>query len=581
MTEICKGMLIERRRDGSEPKLERILAVDSSRSQIVTIQVVQERVLPLLRSYKEIVEELASDLSRIIETDQFAHLLVSEDRLSETQKRMRDERWQIISQLPCDDIEFLVYPWKRGPLIRELSERIGKGKDYTYDVLRRYWQGGMVFNALAPDTDKRGGPGKQRLVDEQDGSKFGRSSNLEECKGLVLKIKLTRSICRCFERGIKKFLKKKGRKYQLRDAFKIISRTYFIRTLSPDRNVDDPTLLPPEERPNFRQFEHWFRKYGFKHIEPDQPAKPYSRRKSKAVLGDSTEMAFGPGSLYQIDATIAGTYLVSPFDRTRIIGRPVVYFVMDVFSRMIVGMAITLEGPSWRCAMLAIYNIVEDKVEFCRRYGIIIDRSEWPCERLGNGLLGDRGELEGYNPEPLIKNCRQTIHNTAPYSGELKGIIERNFGRAEERTIKFTPGYVIKDRQPGDPNYILEAAVTPYVFTRSVIRYVLWYNNNHYLKSYNMKEFAIQDKVDRYPIDLWNWGIKNRNGNFGFISRDVLRKNLLPHKQVTITPKGIHFGKGLYYTCATAMRERWFDRAAESGTWKEIASHKLDSVNNV
>lgn len=581
MTEICKGMLVERRRDGSEPSLERVLAVDTSCSQVVTIQLVEERVLPLLWSYRTIVDEVTSGLSSLSDDDPYARLLVPDDKLSEAQRKGRDERWQIISQLPCDDMEFMVHSWKRGPLISGLAERSGKNKDYLYDQVRRYWQGGMVINALTPDLDHRGGPGKPRLVEEQDGSKFGRSSSLEECSGLVLKIKMTRAMRRCFERGIKKFLKKKGKKYQLRAAYDVIIRTYFVRTLPPANEVDDPILLPAEERPKFRQFEYWFRKYGIKIVEENRTTKPDPAPKSKAVLGDSTQMGFGPGSLYQIDATIAATYLVSSLDRTCIIGRPIIYFIMDVFSRMIVGMAVTLEGPSWRCAMLAVENIVENKVEFCRRYGIIIDDSEWSCQRLGNGFLADRGEFEGYNPDPLIKNCRQTVQNTPPYCGEFKGIIERNFGRAEERTIKFTPGYVLKDRRPGAPDYRLEAAATMYVFTRSVIRYVLWYNNNHYLKKYNMNEFAIRDKVERYPIDLWDWGIRNRSGNFGFIGRDVLRKNLLPHKEISITPSGIHLGNGLYYTCETAMREQWFDRAADRGRWKEVASYKLDSVDNI
>ncbi|WP_164907503.1 hypothetical protein [Clostridium septicum] len=45
----------------------------------------------------------------------------------------------------------------------------------------------------------------------------------------------------------------------------------------------------------------------------------------------------GPGSLYQIDATVADVYLVSEFNRNWIIGRPVLYMVLDSFSRMIVG----------------------------------------------------------------------------------------------------------------------------------------------------------------------------------------------------------------------------------------------------
>jgi putative transposase len=581
VTEICRGKLIERECDGSKPRLERVLAVDNSCSQVVTIRIVKERVLPLLWPYQDIIDEIKSGHSRIIQDEPFAHLLIPEDGLSEAKRRMRDERWQIISQLPCQDIEFMVYPWKRGPAIKDLADRTGKNKDYIYDKVRRYWQGGMVINALSPDLDKRGGPSKQRLVEEQDGTKFGRSSSLELRAGRVLKIKLTPLIVRCFERGTLRFLIKKGTKYQLKAAFDRITETFFIRTLQPIEGIDKPELLPANERPKFRQYEHWFRKYGIKITRKSRNDKSEPNTKKRALLGDSTQMAFGPGSLYQIDAMIGNIYLVSSFDRTRIIGKPVIYFIMDVFSRMIIGMTVTLEGPSWRCAMLAVENIVKDKVEFCKKFGLDIDESEWPCNRLGNGFLADRGEFEGYAPEPLIKNCNQTVKNTRPYKGELKGIIERNNGRAKEKTIKFAPGLVVKDRRPGEPDYRLDAAVTQHVFTRTIIRYVLWYNNNHYLKKYNMKEFQIWDKVPRYPIDLWYWGIRNRSGNFGHINLDVLRKNLLPHKEVTITPQGISFGKGLFYTCETATRDQWFDRAADEGTWKEVASYKYDSMDKI
>src|SRR5690242_20730212 len=111
MTEICRGMLIEYQRDGSEPSLERVLAIDPSRSQVVTIQIMHGPALPCLRLYEEIVAEVTSGLSCMTENDPYACLLIPDDRLSEAQRRGRDERWQIISQLPCDDLEFMIYPW--------------------------------------------------------------------------------------------------------------------------------------------------------------------------------------------------------------------------------------------------------------------------------------------------------------------------------------------------------------------------------------------------------------------------------------------------------------------------------------
>ena len=101
---------------------------------------------------------------------------------------------------------------------------------------------------------------------------------------------------------------------------------------------------------------------------------------------------FGPGHRYQIDATIADVYLVSSVDNTRIIGRPVVYCVIDVFSRLICGLYIGLEGPSWLGAMMALDNVIEDKVVFCKNYGIEITNKEWPNSFLPEKILADRGE---------------------------------------------------------------------------------------------------------------------------------------------------------------------------------------------
>ena len=67
--------------------------------------------------------------------------------------------------------------------------------------------------------------------------------------------------------------------------------------------------------------------------------------------------------------------MVSSLDRNRIIGRPVIYAVMDVYSRIITGLYVGLEGPSWLGAMMALDNMVADKVEFCKQYNIDIKRT--------------------------------------------------------------------------------------------------------------------------------------------------------------------------------------------------------------
>jgi hypothetical protein len=101
----------------------------------------------------------------------------------------------------------------------------------------------------------------------------------------------------------------------------------------------------------------------------------------------------GPGAQYQIDATISDIYLLSQFDASNLIGRPVLHIVVDAFSRMVTGVGISLEGAGWNSAMMAIANMATDKVAFCSEYGIEITENEWPCHHVPAVLRGDRGEL--------------------------------------------------------------------------------------------------------------------------------------------------------------------------------------------
>ena len=79
---------------------------------------------------------------------------------------------------------------------------------------------------------------------------------------------------------------------------------------------------------------------------------------NRAELGKTETHVYGPGMASQIDATTADIYLVSRDDRTAIIGRPTMYFLMDSHSHIVTGMNISLEAPSWDNAARTILNTV-------------------------------------------------------------------------------------------------------------------------------------------------------------------------------------------------------------------------------
>jgi hypothetical protein len=197
-------------------------------------------------------------------------------------------------------------------------------------------------------------------------------------------------------------------------------------------------------------------------------------------------MAFGPGSIFQVDATIADIYLVSSLDRTRIIGRPVIYMVIDVFSRMIVGLYVGLEGPSWAGAMMAVANATTDKVAFCAEYGIKITDADWPCRYLCESFLADRGEFLGYSSDVLVDRLNIPVANCPPYRADWKGIVEQSFRRLNVKTIHWQPGAVRKCKggRRGERDYRLDATLDLKGFTQLMINTALSHNLHRHIDNY-------------------------------------------------------------------------------------------------
>nr|WP_286674435.1 DDE-type integrase/transposase/recombinase [Clostridium sp. ZBS14] len=358
-------------------------------------------------------------------------------------------------------------------------------------------------------------------------------------------------------------------------------KDFFSEDYRVDKGVKKPIIKTRNEIPTFNQFRYWFNKERNikKEISTRISAKKYEQT-GRSIIGSSTKEALGPASLYQIDATIADIYICSSFNRNWIIGRPVIYNVMDVFSREIVGISISLEGPSWIGAMAALANCVSNKVEFCKEYDVDIKEEEWPVHYRPDAILADRGELEGKNIENLINGLGVKIQNTPPYRAELKGVIEQHFNIINNQRIQpFLPGAIDPDtRERGDRDYRLDAKLNIKEFTQIIIKCVLYHNNNHILKSYSREEMMIEDDILSVPINLWNWGINNRSGRLRYIEEEIVKLNLMPSDMAIVTARGIQF-KGVFYACSAALKEKWFEKARRNGTWKIEVSYDSRNMN--
>ncbi len=352
-----------------------------------------------------------------------------------------------------------------------------------------------------------------------------------------------------------------GKAKNLRAAWQLTKEEYYgVSEHEAGDGKPAPVLPHASTLPTFRQFEYYYRKTRnpVAEIIARYGRTEYDRN-NRPILDNSTRMAFGPGAVYQIDATVADIYLLSYLDRNLLIGRPVIYLVIDVFSRLIVGLAVTLEGPSWEGARLALESAFMNKVEFCKRFGVNITEAQWPVEGLCEGLLGDNGEIRGYNANSLVDPLGIRVITAAPARPDWKGIVERRFKMLNDLFVVWRPGDVRPRRDVKGRDYRLEAALDLNQFRRMMIECVLHHNNSHRLKKYPKDEFMIPKKVEPVPLKLWSYGMQYRTGKLRWESPEKIHLNLLPRGRASVTPQGFYY-KGLYYTCNMAIEDQLFVR---------------------
>lgn len=492
--------------------------------------------IPLVEFERQLLD---GSLLRI--DDPFLNTTLREVSDGSVDQQKRDSAWEILADVVQDTR--LLERRARGEIVKGIMELHGITNQTVYRLLRRYWQRGMSRNALLPDYVNSGGRGKRRKPDQ---AKLGRPRVVRDGTGS----NVTLDVERIFRRVIEERLITK--KYtSVPDAY--ATSLNLLTVAKPD--------LDPRELPTLEQFRYFYRReYHFTETLVNRTPAVDFAKDIRPIMGTSTTEALGPGYRYQFDATIADIYLVSDHDRSLIVGRPVVYMVIDVFSRMVTGMYIGFEGPSWVSAMVALANTIADKVDYCRQYGVEIDAADWPVQGLPDVVLADKGELNGTKVEAFSESFGVRIENAPARRGDAKGIVERYFRTVQERFKPYVSGVVegTTSRKRGGSDYRFNASLTLTEFTRVIVAGVLWHNNFHTLTKYD-RPTGMPGDLPAIPAKLWGWGLANLTGRLRTAPQDLVRINLLPHEQASVSELGIRIF-GCFYTCQEALRAGWFHR---------------------
>lgn len=567
--------LVERMllRDLIQDSVLRIIFIDNTAKTIWLCRI-DDDSWPQPMPIQKVLEGLSPEKKNFVVEydDPWVHFVISDKQRSVADER-QEGRYAVIEPLITGSNERLVlFNRHRKELISKRIKEVNCSRQHITALLKLYWKRGMTIAALRTDYSNCGGPGKRR--NPSGDKKIGAPRIITPGRGVCVN-EDTRPM---FQIGADYYFSSK--KPSIQQALDYVISMFFTKKVK-DGNGRIISVEVEPELPTARQFQYFMNtNYKNSHIRQKRFGYKNWDLQEREILGAADCDIQGPGDRFQIDATVADVYLVSQFDRRRIVGRPIIYFIIDVFSRLIAGLYAGFEGPSWIGAMMALVNMVTPKIPFCKQYGIDIDESDWPSHYAPKRIMGDRGELLSVAlGKNITQSLRIDIENASPGRADLKALVERRFGIVPAKFRQFTPGYVEKDfNERGARDYRLDAALDLREFTQLLILAVLEHNFTP-IRDKNLPADMVTDGLSATPLDLWQWGIINRSGCLKALTIEEVALNVMPTDKARVTGKGIYF-KGSYYSCDTAVRDEWYSKARQAG-WSVTVSYDPRSMDIV
>lgn len=277
-----------------------------------------------------------------------------------------------------------------------------------------------------------------------------------------------------------------------------------------------------------------------------RPATALRRRGQKDKARDKYEPIMGsfpgadfPLAVVQIDHTPLDVIVVDELHR-KPIGRPYLTLAIDVYSRMVVGMYISLDGPSATSVAMCVSHAMNTKGEYLRDLGV---DGEWP-------VWGQIGTLHADNArefkcKAIDRGCQanQIIMQWRPVKKPHYGAhIERYMGIVAKE-IKKIPGTTFSNTQQRKGyDSEKEAGLTMKEVERYLVNFIV---NNYHQKSHSQLQ-------DHSPTRVWEDAILggDRPGVGAMplpTDPDRIRLDFLPYFTATVQRYGVRIDNVFYY----------------------------------
>lgn len=452
--------------------------------------------------------------------------------------RHRDKAYALIKPLVegrhisdlLESGEFRTWPAQR-------AKELGISPARVYEALNKYLIGGGVC-ALTPAYQYTAAPGKHRKYTK--GRRPGRR-NTSEREPLVPGTThpsdpgyvITET---CRERLRLGYKRHANRTTTLRAAYNATIEDYWCesKVYGPDGKAE---VKLHRSIPSFDQFRYWG-------PHPGEPS--FSEAKRGKVGLNASDKLRGPRSTFRIkrvglkgemDSSSTNQNLVSEASALKVLPAPWITTLQDTAFNYRLGMYCGFEKPSALTTKLTLLNALEDKVQFCARYGVHIEPDDW-LSQLCRDITVDNGEAKSEETMDSIQEMEGSLTYAPLNFAQGKAFVESDHRSRQVALDNVTPGSTQgRRRQRGEPDPKQSACMTFFEYMPQLIKTILHHNNEQLIPIPFMEMRKDGIKPTRKAMMLWS---KNK----GYVastptSVDSLRVRCLPKIQARLTHKGI------------------------------------------
>lgn len=456
-----------------------------------------------------------------------------------------------------------------GGLVRDAMRTAKASRHLVYKCWSLLCRYGIVESSLRPRLDRCGAPSVRRPCDPGGRKKAGRKTTEQRLAAKAGRPQEPKQPGMSSEWRAKILAADRripSPKPRMPERCDQIIGSHFVQTYRYDGDLLVKVDLGMGEYPNRQQIRRVLSiEYSRLERALEKTTQGHYARALRGAGGRSWRGVSGPGHTWAIDSTIGDIYLRSSLDRAWIVGRPIVYVIVDVWSTAVVGFYVCLEGPSWAMAKLALFSAAAAQAMVADLWGYTPVLGLNPEPTLVAALQCDRGEYLSRRASETARQLLPIMSYAAPRRPDWKGSVEVLHRIEKDMQYHFVPGAIDARRAEYELRRFRpdEAALTVRDYVHVLYEMFTEYNltADRTSRLDGQMQAAV---VFPSPAGLWHWGHEVGIGCRRHIPTSELISALLPACNARITRRGIQLGNRTYGG-PEVERRKWIDVARNYG----------------